>query len=154
MIDIDEKDFTSLSHFSLNWRWTDPKWNQLPENVLSQIRPLCEAKARELWEQPLILGASSRLEADLVDHVTELEPSQDEQKVRHWLQQRVSNDRQQVFITWDRQTAVLTTWKVFCDYWDDFCYPSSDDVTICPLSADWVLRYNHSGRFSFGPRHV
>jgi hypothetical protein len=143
MIDIEEDDFTSLALFSLNWRWADPKWNQLPDNILSQIRPLREDKAQALWSQPLLLSSN----ADWLDQFVETDTSQDEQEVRHWLQQKSLIDNQQVVISWDKQTAGITTWN-------DFCYPSSDDVTIWPLSTDWVLRYYHSEVFSFGRRHV
>ena len=37
---------------------------------------------------------------------------------------------QTVIVHWDNTTAVETTWEVFAHYWDDFCYPSSDDVDI------------------------
>ena len=34
-----------------------------------------------------------------------------------------------ICISWDRKTCIYTK-EVFIKYWDDFCYPISDDVTI------------------------
>ena len=41
--------------------------------------------------------------------------------------------------------AICVSWGVFCEYWDDFCYPASDDVAIWSLSQEWFLIYDHSG---------
>jgi len=45
--------------------------------------------------------------------------------------------------------AICVSWGVFCEYWDDFCYPASDDVAIWPLSQEWFLIYDHSEKFFF-----
>ena len=31
----------------------------------------------------------------------------------------------------DQARALALPWIVFCDHWDDFCYPSSDDINLC-----------------------
>src|SRR3712207_6991725 len=46
-----------------------------------------------------------------------------------------------VIVRWDESTAVRTTWEVFTRYWDDFCYPLSDDVAVFPDSGAWLLLY-------------
>jgi len=58
---------------------------------------------------------------------------------------------QRIVVEWDRVDVLETSWRTFRDYWDDFCYPSSDDVTICPVDGGWVLCYHHWERFSFSP---
>ena len=47
MTQINESDLRSLSEFPLQWRWTDSRWAKLPNDVLRDIQPLVEAKARE-----------------------------------------------------------------------------------------------------------
>ena len=58
----------------------------------------------------------------------------------------------QVTVRWDSTTAVRTTWKVFADHWDDFCYPGSDDVEVFPLTGEWLLLYHHWEQFEWGRR--
>jgi hypothetical protein len=55
-------------------------------------------------------------------------------------------------VRWDASTAVRTTWDVFTEYWDDFCYPSSDDVEVFPQSGEWLLLYHHWEQFEWGHR--
>jgi hypothetical protein len=50
---------------------------------------------------------------------------------------------------WDERLAICVSWGVFCQYWDDFCYPASDDVAIWPLSEEWFLIIDHSEKFFF-----
>jgi len=40
-------------------------------------------------------------------------------------------------------------WSVFCEYWDDFCYPSSDDVNIFLGNGEFFLRWHHYEVFEF-----
>lgn len=68
--------------------------------------------------------------------------------------QRHADTEQQVIVSWDKDTAVVASWGVFCDYWDDFCYAASDDVSAFPVSFDWVLFYQHGERFVFGQKRV
>jgi hypothetical protein len=51
---------------------------------------------------------------------------------------------------WD--VAVLTADSVFQRYWDDFCYPSSDDVLIWPRSDAWAAVYRHEEVIFAGTR--
>ena len=55
----------------------------------------------------------------------------------------------QLFTIGPMTLAICVSWGVFCQYWDDFCYPASDDVTIWPLSEEWFLIYDHSEKFFF-----
>jgi hypothetical protein len=55
----------------------------------------------------------------------------------------------QVIVRWDASTIVRTNWKVFTDYWDDFCYPSSADVAVFPQSGEWLLMFYHWEEFEW-----
>jgi hypothetical protein len=154
MIIFSEEDYMPLEQFRLKWRWTDPHYNQLPQSALSRIHPLNVQSANRIWEHSLELCSPSGLNVEMYSQVKEIDSSQGGEAVRERLLQAVSTDQQQVVISWDQQTAVVTSWGIFCEHWDDFCYASSDDVTIWPASEEWVLCYHHAEKFYFGRRHV
>lgn len=158
MLKIEDTDFQSLATFPLSWRWTDSKWNKLPENDLQRIKPLTPIKAKELWR---ILGhyvSANGPKENIFECSPWIEATIDIpnafEKVRDWLLGQFSDYEQSVIVSWDKDTAVLTDWGVFCNYWDDFCYPASDDVTVFPPHIDWILFYAHYERFDFGVRGV
>lgn len=158
MLKIEDADIQPLADFALSWRWTDPKWNVLPDAMLRQISPLTRAKAKELWR---ISGHFVLPNGPKVG-IFECSPWIDETvdtpdafgEVRGWLLDRFSGREQGVIVSWDKDTAAVTNWGVFCDYWDDFCYPASDDVTVFPPSFDWVLFYEHGEHFVFGQKRA
>jgi hypothetical protein len=63
--------------------------------------------------------------------------------VEGWLGALPVPPDQVVIVSWDRETAVQTDWQFFCRFWDDFCYPSSDDVTVTTTGDDWLVCYEH-----------
>ncbi len=69
--------------------------------------------------------------------------------VADWLKTELPN-LGEIVVSWHPSTAVMTTMSLFYEYWDDFCYPSSDDVTIAPFSLEWVLSYHHWQQFTWG----
>jgi hypothetical protein len=149
---IEESDFRSLDSFPLKWRWTDSRWNKLPDNALDAIQPLSESKSRELCQYSLEFSDQSGLIESSFEHIAQIDTSGDESEIRQWLLDRSSDLNQTVVVNWDNELAALVRWEVFCEYWDDFCYPSSDDVAIFPLSGEWFLFYSHSEYFMFGER--
>jgi hypothetical protein len=44
------------------------------------------------------------------------------------------------------------SWGIFCKYWDDFRYPSSDDLLVWSQQEDWFLYYGHHEIFEYGTR--
>ncbi len=150
MLEIEENDFCSVDSFPLKWRWTDSRWNKLPDDALKTIQPLSETKARELCQYTLQFSDQSGLTESLFEHIEQINTSGEESEIQRWLLTCSSNLNQTVIVSWNNRLAVLVKWKVFCEYWDDFCYPSSDDVAIFPLSEEWMLIYSHSEYFDFG----
>ena len=145
MLNVEKSDFRYLDSFPLKWRW-----NELPGDILNSIQPLSETKARELCRYSLGFSNQSGLVESLFEHISRIETSDDSPAIRQWLLNRLSDLNQLVVVSWDNELAVLLNWKVFCEHWDDFCYPSSDDVAIFPLSGDWMLIYSHDEYFMFG----
>ena len=150
MINIEESDLRPLDSFPLKWRWTDSRWNKLPDYALNSIRPLGESKSRELSQHTLTFSNHSGLIESQFKNISRTDNSGDSTEIRRWLLDRSSDLNQTVVVSWDNNLAALVSWKVFCEYWDDFCYPSSDDVMIFPLSGEWMLFYSHDEYFMFG----
>jgi hypothetical protein len=152
--------FVPMEQFSLRWRWTDPKYRVLSGNELALVRPFDASAAAAAhssainiltFTSPTISAtgvASLTLDENAVSHDASGEP----QLVRHWLRELISGWDSEVIISWDPHTAVLAPWSLFVAYWDDFCYPSSDDVFVFPLTGAWLLYYEHEEIFYF--RHL
>lgn len=71
--------------------------------------------------------------------------------ITNWLVQQMKDvSDQNIIASWDKEIAVLVPKNTFIEYWDDFCYPSSDDVSITPLGGSWMLYYFHEQEFQFG----
>ncbi len=69
---------------------------------------------------------------------------------QRWLKKLGIAD-QRVIVVWDEVIAISLPWTVFCDYWDDFCYPSSDDVDVLLEKERVFLRWHHYEVFEYDP---
>lgn len=56
---------------------------------------------------------------------------------------------ERIVLSWSSEVALVTRWDTFLEHWDAFCYPSSDDVTVMPLSGGWTLCYYHDEHMEF-----
>lgn len=154
MIELNEEDYQPLDTFRLKWRWTDVRWNLLPPDVLVNIRPLAKVKAREIYEKTLGFYPNEGFMHGSYELMDKMEvEDKDVQEVRDWLVSNISELEEPVVASWSPEDAVVTTAAIFCDYWDDFCYPSSDDVSFLPFSEEWLLFYSHEEVFFFGHHH-
>jgi hypothetical protein len=153
MLEIEETNFCSIDSFPLKWRWIDSRYNELPSNALSKIQPLVEIKARELFQHSKqFYNFETGLAKSLFENIKQINASGEFDEIQHWLLACSSNSNQTVIVSWNNRFAALVEWKVFCEYWDDFCYPASDDVAIFPFSEEWALLYSHEEYFIFGNR--
>ena len=152
MIVIKDSDLGSLEEFPLKWRWTESQWNKLPVDALNSIRPFTQNKASELLQYSLSFSDAGGLFDSEFDQITTVDASTDSPNVRKWLRSCSADLSQRVIISWDNHHAALVDWDVFTEYWNDFCYPSSDDLAVWPLSNEWALMYLHSEVFVFGVR--
>jgi hypothetical protein len=71
---------------------------------------------------------------------------------RAWLRQQHNGLDAIVIIAWSPECVLRTNWRIFTDYWSDFCYPSSDDVAVWPEAERWILFYDHEEQFEFAGR--
>ena len=77
-------------------------------------------------------------------------PPADPRLAKVWLRSVQPDTVAKVRVLWAEEVAVQTEWGVFSEYWDDFCYPSSDDVIAIPIVGNWELRYHYYEEFDFG----
>ena len=140
----------SLSNFPLAWRWTDEKYCLLPAEELAQIIPLGAEPAKHAWEKSLSFAdKNSEFSANPSLFVSiEKISSENEEFVREWLAQRMTVGN--ITVSWQPESAVTTNTEIFIKYWNEFCYPSSDDVTIWPDNESWVVHFWHEEAFCFG----
>ena len=141
---------TTMEKFPLNWRWTDKKYCLLSEDEIAQIRPFSPSSAKELWKKSLKLIDSSKEfspSPELFESI-EVIDSNDTDKVTVWLKDKMPSES--IFVSWQPDTAVMTNTDLFIKYWDEFCYPSSDDVTIWPENEAWVINYWHYEKLCYG----
>ena len=137
--------FSSITDFELAWRWTQASHAVLPPDVLATIRPFTSAVAAELNAEATALAEALLAEPARFPALVE---AADE--VRNRLQELGIANSTPIVVSWTPRVAVATVWGTFAAFWDDFCYPSSDDVTVWPEGGNWVLGYHHEGLFEFG----
>src|SRR5262245_1592949 len=130
-----------IKRFPLAWRWTSPSHAVLPPEVLMSMHPLEPKEATQLYRRGVqVFGReASAIEAS---HLSE-----DVERTRQWLSELAVAPDQQVCVVWDASTAISLPWKAFVTYWDDFCYPSSDDLFVLFPGQAMVLAWNHEEVF-------
>jgi len=129
--------------FELAWRWTQPSHNVLPLEVMAQIVPVESVAA------PAGLTVRDQLDrAQLTD--IQSTNARDIEDARRWLRALPVGSAERIVVRWGPRLAVQTTWEVFTRYWDDFCYPSSDDVEVFPPTRGWILLYHHWDLLEWG----
>jgi hypothetical protein len=140
-----------IQDHKLAWRWTDPQYVVLPEDVLARMIPVHPDEAGKLYERALPMLGEDALAASFAQwkiKTEKLEPS----IASTWLMAMQPNQDQMVVLSWDKDAALRTNWGVFVAYWPEFCYPASDDLVVFPETEEWALLYYHEEEFHFGRR--
>ena len=132
-----------IQEFPLAWRWTDSRYSVLSDTVLSQLQPLGPHEARLAFER-----AQSFQQDSGITHSADV--SDDEGC--GWLRASYGDLSDIVTISWSSECALRTTWQIFTHHWSDFCYASSDDVSVWPDSERWILFYHHYEQFEFAQK--
>ena len=122
-----------IESFPLAWRWTQSSHRLIPEEVLQTLQPL-ESREAE------VLANSSGFNE--LRSVIAFRTTIGELETRDWLK-GLAVPIQMVRISWSRETALALPWNHFCEYWNDFCYPSSDDADVFLENGREFLRWNH-----------
>ena len=147
---IGPADMTDLSAFPLRWRWTPERSAGFTEDLLARIQPLQPEKARELCQLALTSLSAEPGDFDIITRLFEHPVRIDTRSadVVAWLTERIPAGVP-IVVSWNCDVAVLTDSDLFIAHWDDFCYPSSDDVSVFPLDAGWVLHFWHEEQFLY-----
>ena len=147
-----------MADFPLKWRFTDPKYSVLPAAHLAQVRPLDPSSSMLVSRFVLDSGLHSELPfcAGFFQHLesTKIAESdgsaQEDDRIRKWLYRCAIPFDHKVFLIWQPEWVVETTWKMLVKYWTDFYYPISDDLTVCDESLQWALLFFHEHEIFFG----
>jgi len=122
----------------------------MPLHILAAIVPLAVSEAAQLNKRSLsFYQPSHTLSPSAFYEIVPQRADVPANELREWLLRQQPKDIS-VVVSWQANLAVRTTWRVFTEYWDSFCYPSSDDVAVWPVSEQWVLAYHHYELFEFG----
>ena len=138
--------------FPLAWRWTQPSHAVLPPEVLAQIHPMQAHESAQLSAKARSFRIDGHLSPNNFGSLRTHETIGSIAEARSWLREQQSDVTVEVFVEWDSELVISTTWQIFTEYWDDFCYPASDNVTVWPMTGAWVLLYHHYEQFEFGRR--
>ncbi len=147
-----------MDQFKLKWRFNDSKYDVLPPIHLAQVKPLAPADARHLRNRineanlhkaiPFTEGYFRSVVSTSMSDSGEW--AAEERRVRKWLYQRGIPFQQRVWLSYDGQCGIETTWKILIKYWSAFYYPSSDDLTVIDGSFNWALFFFHEDEVFFG----
>lgn len=147
-----------MCEWPMKWRFTDPKYNQLPAIHLSQIAALSPAAAKRLWDiilrsrlhddLPFVDGFFHQVKSTSIDDSNG--DSTEDRRIRKWLFHCGIPFSNPVYLSWQPDLAVKTTWKILVKYWTDFYYPISDDLTVIDGSFRWALFFFHEHEMFFG----
>jgi hypothetical protein len=143
----------NIRQHKLAWRWTDSRYAVLPEHVLTELHPIAEAEAQTLYDLSLSYFDKDSLSPKFISNVVSTKHLSLKEGSQ-WLAQQRSTSENEVVLSWAPAVALRTSWAVFVEYWQEFCYPATDDLFVFPSATDWVLRYQHEEEFHFGVRKV
>lgn len=151
--------YISMADFPLKWRFTDPKYSVLPAAHLDQVHPLSRESAMRVWQ--FVLDSDLHLDfpfrREFFHHIESTKvgeshgnEEEDDDRVRKWLYRCAIPFDRRIFLSWQPEWAIETSWKIFVKYWTDFYYPISDDLTVCDGSLQWALLLYHEHEVFFG----
>lgn len=140
------KEYTiQFDQFPLHWRFDDESYAKLNQIHLDQIKPIVPKAVRFLWRY------SSEITKNLIlrqNFNCFREISVEDETLKKWLFHTGLAFQKDVYIVWQPDTAVITKWKIFVKFFDDFYY-SSDEILIFDNSLNWGLLI-HNGKVIFG----
>ena len=142
-----------LSEFSMKWRFTEEKYNILPEIHLNQIEPLDKEGSSFLADYLSKIGLHANIPFKnnyfrTIDKARILEDNK--QEIKKWLYHRGLPFDKKVYLNYNQDSSLIVPWKIFVKYFDDFYY--SDDLTIFDESLQWAILFYHEDEIYFGSK--
>ncbi|OEK08211.1 hypothetical protein A8C32_01735 [Flavivirga aquatica] len=129
--------FKKLKEFPLGWRFTDERYNLIEEIHLLDFSIFDEKKSKKIWKT---LTNSNKY------HIAQLDTSflKDLKKIGNYCLDKdysegieilnkinVLDKDDRITVFWGGKNSIEVSWKTFVLYWDDFCYPSDDNLIVC-----------------------
>jgi hypothetical protein len=145
-IEIDNSEIIDLKDFELKWRWEKTHNPDISDSEKPHIEPVSVTESKRLNKVIDYFEIEDNLSRDFTETDWISANSESFEKVdafRNTLSTILKGWNENIIVTWNRTTTIRTTKELFLKYWDDFCYPSSDDVTIISEETNWVMFYNH-----------
>jgi hypothetical protein len=71
-------------------------------------------------------------------------------EVRHWLFDRGLPFRRTVYLIYERDRVVQTTWRMVIRYWDAFAWPVGYAMLVVDHTLDWACCFHHEDVIVFG----
>lgn len=142
-----------MDDFCLKWRFTEEKYDKLPDQHLEQLKPLDNDAAQFLWDYIVNTGLHNDIpfKKDFfrtIDMARILDGNENE--IKKWLYHRGIPFNQSVFLSWQPTVAMIVPWKLLIKYFDSFYYSGSDDLTVIDQSLNWALLFFHEDDIYFG----
>lgn len=128
------------------WRFEDKEY------VLRKIRVLDREAENLIWDllktEKFLLPYE--LNKDKFKNFETIEFADNYESVTIRLREILETD-EEIILTWASDGhSLLTDSMTFIDNWDDFFYPSSDDLIVINCSKDWIIYIAHFESFQFG----
>jgi hypothetical protein len=145
-ISPDTNNTIDFEKFDLSWRWGQKHNPNITGEEKQLIVPYSEEESKRLNKIIGYFEVESNLRKDYEEFdwiSASIDIKENIQKVREVLSRHFSDCSPEVIISWDRRTCISTNKEIFFKFWDDFCYPSSDDVTVISTDTGVILKYNH-----------
>lgn len=142
-----------MGDFRLKWRFTEEKYDKLPDQHLEQLKPLDKEAANFLWDYmaKTNLHSDTPFKKDFFQTIDKARILEDNEKeIKKWLYQRGLPFDKPVFLSWQPTEAMIVPWKLLIKYFDSFYYRSSDDLTVIDQSLNWALLFYHEDEIYFG----
>ena len=158
----DKPKLLPIADWPLSWR-LDQWGSIIPAHHLAQMQTLGPEDANRIWK--LILDAEihadfpfkrglfpsiESLSLQPVSHQDDFRTVR--RTVKKWLFQRGIPFGRRIYLSYQPDWAVMTTWKMLIRYWDLFYYSISDDLTVIDDTMTWALLFFHEHEIHFGTR--
>ncbi len=147
------KHIIPMTEFTLKWRFTEEKYDCLPEQHLIELKPLDEVGAEFLADylSDCKIHSEFPFKNGLFRNLDKTEILENKEKnVTKWLYQRAIPFDKEVYLSWDGNNGMVTKWKFVVKYWNSLFYGGADDLTIFDQSLEWTLLFFHEDEIHFG----
>lgn len=144
-----------MKDFNLKWRFTDENYDVLPQIHLDQLKPLDEEGAEIIdnYINDNNLHDDFPFKDDFFVKNKEIDIEEGKEKIiERWFGTLDLHLEDEVYLSWDPETALKTKVKYVIKYWNSLYYRDSDDLTVFSENLNWSLLFFHEGKIYFGSK--